>query len=61
MYTICYWTEENGWTTIATVSGCEAAYNVYTKAHDFGESVGIEFVLCDGETGEIIAGYDDVE
>lgn len=37
------------------VSGCEAAYEAFYKARDFGDYLGLAVALCDGETGEVLA------
>ena len=54
MYTICFSTS-NGWTDIATIDGCEAAYAAYRKACELGEMLGRDVALCDTETGEVVA------
>lgn len=37
------------------VCGCEAAYEAFRKACDFGGMVGALVALVDGETGEVLA------
>lgn len=59
MFTIMLWDNENLWTEIATVSGCEAAYEAYKKACEFAELVGKDCALFDADTGEIIAHFED--
>lgn len=54
MYTISFSTL-NGWTDIATVDGCEAAYAAYRKACELGEMLGRNVALCDTETCEVVA------
>ncbi len=55
MYTIMLWDTKNLQTEIATVSGCEAAYEVYRKACELAELVGKDCILIDAEAGEILA------
>lgn len=60
MFTInLYDYSKNAWNEIAQVSGCEAAYEVYKKACEFAELVGMDCALVDAETGEIIANLED--
>ena len=58
MFTIKFWDWDNGWTEIATVSGCEFAWEVYNKARELAEMVGKDCALIDAETGEVIANFD---
>lgn len=37
------------------VCGCEAAYEAFRKACNFGGMVGALVALVDGETGEVLA------
>ena len=37
------------------VTGCEAAYEAFYKACEFGDYLGLIVVLCDAETGEVLA------
>ena len=37
------------------VSGCEAAYEAYRKACEFGAIIGQPVCLVDGETAEVLA------
>lgn len=46
---------ENGWVTVAKVTGCEAVYNAFYTACEFCEITGTGCCLVDGETGEVIA------
>ena len=55
MFTTMLWDAENLWTEIATVSGCEIAYEAYHKACEFAELVGKDCALIDAETGETLA------
>ena len=58
MYTIIFSTL-NGWTDIATVDGCEAAYAAYREACELGRQLGRDVALCDAETGEVVACLSD--
>ena len=59
MYTIMLWDAKNLLTEIATVDGCEAAYEAYHKACDFAELVGKDCILMDTETCEVLASLND--
>lgn len=61
MFTIVLWVTKNFWTEIATVSGCEFAYEVYRKTCELAELLGKDCALMDGETGEVIAHLDEDE
>lgn len=37
------------------ITGCGAAYEAFRRACDFGDYLGLEVVLCDSETGEVLA------
>ena len=43
-----------GTTTIADVTGCEVAYEIYRKTCELGELLCQEEELVDYETGEVI-------
>lgn len=59
MFTISFW--DGAWTEIATVSGCEFAWETYRKACELAEMVGKDCALVDAETGEVIAHLDEDE
>jgi hypothetical protein len=61
MFTIALWDLQNGWVEIASVSGCEFAYEAYRKACEFAELVSKDCALVDAETGEVIAQLDEDE
>ena len=61
MFTIALWDLQNGWVEIASVSGCEFAYEAYSKACEFAELVGKDCALVDAETGEVLASLEDEE
>jgi len=61
MFTIMFWDTKNYWTEIATVSGCEFAYEIYRKACELAELVGKDCALVDAETGEVLASLEDEE
>jgi len=43
------------------VCGCEAAYEAFRKACDFGGMIGALVTLVDGETGEVLADNEEDE
>lgn len=57
MFTIMFWDTTNLWTEIATIHGCEAAYEAYSKARDFAELIMKDCAMIDAETGEIVEYY----
>lgn len=61
MFTIQLWDLNNGWVEIASISGCEFAWEAYRKACEFAEMVGKDCALVDAETGEVIAHLDEDE
>lgn len=46
-----YYDDNRDWVEIAKVRGCEAAYEVYTKACELAEMVGADCTLTDALTG----------
>lgn len=55
MFTIYfYYCDNRDWVEIARVSGCEAAYEAYTKACELAEMVGADCALMDTITGECL-------
>ena len=61
MYTVSIWRKGKGWTDIATIDGCEAAYNAFHKMCDFAEITGLTVCLYDSETGEVVADNEEEE
>lgn len=61
MFTIQLWDLHNGWIEIASVSGCEFAWETYRKACELAEMVDKDCALVDAETGEVIAHLDEDE
>ena len=43
------------------ITGDEAAYEVYTKACEFAETIGARVDFLDAETGEVLASFGDDE
>lgn len=58
MYAL-YFSTPVGWTALATIDGCEAAYAVYHKACELAELLGTDVALGDDSTGEIVACLSD--
>lgn len=61
MFTIALWDTKTSWTEIATVSGCEFAYEAYRKACELAELLGKDCALVDAETGEVLASLESEE
>ena len=61
MFTIKFWDWNNGWTNIATVSGCEFAWEAYRKACELAVMVGKDCALIDAVTGELLAQVEEDE
>lgn len=55
MFEIDFWKAGSGWTTLGTVSGCEAAYAAFEKACELAEIFDQDCALIDRETGEVLA------
>ena len=46
---------------IAEVEGCEAAWEVYSKTCELADLLGEIADLVDGESGEVITSYDNLD
>lgn len=55
MFTIYFWDTTKGWNEIATVSGCEAAMEIFKNACNIAQLTGMTCALVDAETGEVLA------
>lgn len=43
------------------ICGCEAAYEAFRKACEFGDMIGALVTLVDGETGKVLADNEEDE
>lgn len=43
------------------ICGCEAAYEAFCRACEFGDIIGALVTLVDGETGEVLADNEEDE